>query len=282
MTIDLAEFWSTARAALPSILRALVILVLAWPASMVLSRIVYRSAGGVASPERAILARRMAFWGVVGVAMASAMRELGFDLSVVVGAAGVLTVAIGFASQTSASNVISGLFLIGERPFSVGDWIRIGATEGEVIAIDLLSVKLRTADNLYVRVPNESVMKSEITNLTRFPIRRIDLQLTLPYDTDLDVARATLFDALDRHTLTLTEPRPVVRFVGYTDTGMTFVAGAWVTRESYVELRDALPLEIKRALDGIGVTLLLPQRRFTSFFGGQPAAAQEAVDNEDG
>ena len=83
-------------------------------------------------------------------------------------AAGLLTVALGFAAQTSASNLISGLFLLGERPFVVGDVIRLASgITGEVVGIDLLSVKIRTFDNLLVRVPNETLLKSELTNLTR-------------------------------------------------------------------------------------------------------------------
>ena len=126
---------------------------------------------------RVQLVRRVLFWLVFSLFCVSALREAGFKLSVLLGAAGILSVAVGFASQTSASNFISGLFLTLERPFSVGDVIRVGTTTGEVLSIDLLSVKLRTYDNLMVRIPNETLIKSEMTTLTRFPIRRYDLML---------------------------------------------------------------------------------------------------------
>ena len=87
-----------------------------------------------------ILLKRAIFYGIMILMSMSALRELGFDLSVILGAAGILSVAIGFASQTSASNLISGLFLMMERPFSIGDVIRVEQTTGEVISIDLLSV----------------------------------------------------------------------------------------------------------------------------------------------
>ncbi|MFT6270035.1 MAG: small-conductance mechanosensitive channel [Alphaproteobacteria bacterium] len=120
------------------------------------------------------------------------MKELGFDLSVVLGAAGIFSVAIGFASQTSASNLISGLFLMMERPFSVGDIIRVESTTGEVISIDLLSVKIRTFDNLFVRIPNESRIKTQVTTLTRFPIRRADLQIGIAYKEDIERVKEIL------------------------------------------------------------------------------------------
>jgi len=114
-----------------------------------------------------------------------ALRIIVRLMGLLLGAAGILTVAPGFASQTSASNLVSGLFMIAEHPFGVGDTIRLGSIAGEVPSIDLLSVNLRTPDNLYVRIPNETMIKSEITNLTRFPIRRLDLEIGVAYKENL-------------------------------------------------------------------------------------------------
>ena len=93
------------------------------------------------------------FYLILCLFLVSALVELGFSLGVLVGTAGILTVAIGFASQTSMSNLISGLFLIGEQSFAVGDIIKIDQITGVVLSIDLLSTKLRTFDNTYVRLP---------------------------------------------------------------------------------------------------------------------------------
>jgi small-conductance mechanosensitive channel len=90
-------------------------------------------------------------------------------------------VAIGFASQTSASNLISRLFLMIERPFSIADVIRVGNTTGEFISIDLLSVKLRNVDSFFVRIPNETMIKNEVTRLTKFPVRPADLKVGIAY-----------------------------------------------------------------------------------------------------
>ena len=79
------------------------------------------------------------------------------------GTAGIAGIAIGFASQTSVSNIISGIFLISERPFSVGDQIQVGTTKGIILSIDLLSVKLRTFENQLIRIPNESLIKSGVS-----------------------------------------------------------------------------------------------------------------------
>ncbi|MEZ4461280.1 MAG: mechanosensitive ion channel [bacterium] len=81
--------------------------------------------------------------------------------------------------------MISGLFLLGERPFVVGDTLQINDTVGEVVSIDLLSVTIRTFDNLAVRVPNETLLKTTFSEPDAFlPIRPLDILLGVAYRED--------------------------------------------------------------------------------------------------
>lgn len=210
--------------------------------------------------QRIMILRRVSFYAVAGLFAASALMELGFDLGVLLGAAGILTVALGFASQTSASNVISGLFLLGERPFSVGDVIRVGGTTGEVLSVDLLSVKLRTFDNLFVRIPNETMIKSEVTNLRRFPIRRIDLQVGVAYKEDLRRVREVLMDVADRNPVCLEEPAPIIIFQGYGDSSINHQFSVWAKTENFLDLRNSIPLDIKEAFDENDIEIPFPHR----------------------
>jgi len=213
-----------------------------------------------ADAHQTMLLRRITFYVVFILFAVSAFHALGFQLGVLLGAAGILTVAIGFASQTSASNLISGLFLLGEKPFSVGDIIRVGTTTGEVLSIDLLSVKLRTFDNLFVRLPNETMIKSEITNLQRFPIRRLDLQVGVAYNEDMRTVRTILISVADANPLCLEEPRPLVIFQGFQDSALGFQLSAWTRSTNFLELRTTLPTEIKEAFDAEGVEIPFPHR----------------------
>lgn len=210
--------------------------------------------------QRTMILRRVSFYAVAGLFAASALMDLGFDLGVLLGAAGILTVALGFASQTSASNVISGLFLLGERPFSVGDVIRVNGTTGEVLSVDLLSVKLRTFDNLFVRIPNETMIKSEVTNLRRFPIRRFDLMVGVAYKEDLRRVREVLTDVAERNPLCLEEPAPVIIFQGYGESSINHQFSVWATTDNYLELRNTIPLEVKEAFDEAGIEIPFPHR----------------------
>lgn len=219
-----------------------------------------RTLGRRLEAHQQLLLRRVAFYTVAGLFLASALVEVGFDLGVLLGAAGILTVALGFASQTSASNIISGLFLLGEKAFAVGEVIRVGTTTGEVISIDLLSVKMRTFDNLYVRVPNENLIKSEVTNLSRFPIRRIDVLLGVAYKEDLERVFEVLREVADRNPICLEEPAPLIIFQGYGESSLNFQLSVWATRENFLELKTGIQLDIKNAFDAHGIEIPFPHR----------------------
>lgn len=207
-----------------------------------------------------LLMARVSSYLVLLIFVVMGLNTIGFNLGVLIGAAGILSVAIGFASQTSASNIISGLFLVAERPFSVGDLIRVGTTTGEVLSIDLLSVKLRTFDNLYVRIPNETLIKSEVTTLTRFPIRRIDLAIGVAYKEDIKAVRKVLERVADANPLCLDEPKPIFVFLGFGESSLDMQFSVWVKRENFIDLKNSIHEEIKEAFDAEGIEIPFPHR----------------------
>lgn len=234
--------------------RAVVVVVVA----IVLAKLLGRIAGNVlvrASAQHQMLGRRVVYYSVLGVGAIWALHELGFSIQALLGAAGIMTVALGFAAQTSASNLISGLFLIGERPFVVGDVVRIGTTTGEVLSIDWLSVKLRTFENLYVRVPNETVVKSEVVNLTFFPIRRLELRLGVPYTSDLKRVGDAMLDVAHGHPLCLEEPKPTLYIDNLGANMVDLQLFVWSARENLVEMKSSLLDQIKLELERAGIEM---------------------------
>ena len=230
--------------------------------------------------HRAMLVRRGTYFTILALFLISALHQLGFNFSVLLGAAGIVSVAIGFASQTSASNVISGLFLIGEQPFRVGDVIRIGDTTGEVLSIDLLSVKLRTFDNLFVRLPNEQLIKSQVTTLTRFPIRRYDLQIGVAYKEDLATVNELLMDVAERNPACLEEPKPLFIFQGFSDSALSIQFSVWASRENYLLLRNTMSEQIKNAFDQAGIEIPFPHRSLYAGSATEPFPVR-IIDNGD-
>ncbi len=202
--------------------------------------------------------KRTIFYGILILVSISALDNIGIDLSILVGAAGIFTVALGFASQTSASNLISGLFLMIERPFSITDVIRVNDITGEVISIDLLSVKLRTFDNLFVRIPNESMIKSAVTTLTKYPIRRADLKIGIAYKEDIEKVRAILMAIAAKNLICLEEPAPIFILTGFGSSSVDIQFSVWSRRENFLTMKNEMYMEIKKTFDQQGIEIPFP------------------------
>lgn len=247
-----------------SLLRAIVTFIV----GLVVARLVARGIGRLAQKQvdaqQTMLAKRLSFYIVMSLVLISVLGQLGINLSVLLGAAGILSVAIGFASQTSASNLISGLFLMAERPFVVGDWVHIEDVYGIVLSIDLLAVKIRLFDNSLVRIPNESIIKQRLTNLTHFPIRRIDIKIGVAYKEDMKRVKKVLFGVADCNPQCLDEPKPQFMYDGYGDSALELRFCVWTTKESFVALKNAIRIEIKEAFDREGIEIPFPHRTLYS------------------
>ncbi|MGB4344107.1 MAG: mechanosensitive ion channel family protein [Moraxellaceae bacterium] len=255
---------------LTAIAAGVVLIFLGWLIGRLLSGAFVRTMHHRLTPHQLQLWRRAITHSFLIIFTLSGLHEMGLNLSVLIGAAGVLSVAIGFASQTSASNLISGLFLIGEGPFSIGDFIRVGQTEGEVLSIDLLSVKLRTTDNLLVRIPNEQLIKSEVINHTRFPIRRLNLPIGIAYKEDISKVRATLLNVAQQNPLCLVEPTPNIIVQGFGPSSVDLMFYVWTRTENFLSMRDSIQESIKLAFDEAGIEIPFPQISVNAGSGSGP------------
>jgi small-conductance mechanosensitive channel len=206
------------------------------------------------------LFRRISFYSILILSVLTGLNEAGINLSVLVGAAGVASVAIGFASQTTMSNLISGVFMLLERPFVVGDTIKVGQTVGEVNSLGLLSTLLRTPENMMVRIPNETLMKSEITNVTRYPLRRLELVVGISYSADISAVQKALVECLSALAIIRKSPAPEFAFKSFSDSAMQVSIGFWVERERSVEALTLAADGIKKSLEAASIKMPLPQR----------------------
>lgn len=254
----IADFFKTQQ--FSNFVRAAIIVVGGFILARLVSSLLYRAAKNSLDRHRLMLLRRGAYYLLLIVTLLWALGELGFDMGVLLGTAGIVTVALAFASQTSMSNFISGLFLVAERPFEVGDLIQVGSITGEVLEIGTMSVKLRTFDNTYVRLPNETLIKTEFMTLTRFPIRRLDLQFGVAYHEDIGQVEQILFQVADNNPLSLEEPRPLFIFQGFGESALKIQFSVWVLRENYLTLKNSIQEEIKRAFDAAEIEIPYPHR----------------------
>ena len=189
----------------------------------------------------------------------TAFHRLGINVSGLLGAAGIAGIAIGFAAQTSVSNVISGLFVITERAFKIGDIIEISGIIGTVQSIDLLSVALKTFDSQYVRVPNETIIKANLINYSHFPLRRIKTELSVPYGIDLRRVETILIDTAKKSRFIVDDPAPSVLWTAFDSSGISCALLAWTSVQDYGTARNSIFIDIDERLKAEGIEIPFDQ-----------------------
>lgn len=239
-------------------LRALLILVIFWPLLHFAALLLRRGLKKHASPQASMLGSKVLTYGGGLILILSVLSELNFKVSTFLGAAGVVGVAVGFAAQTSLSNLISGIFLIWEKPFQVDDVIKVNGNTGVVQEIDLLSTKIRTFDNTLIRIPNENLIKTEVTNITRYPIRRFDINLGVAYKEDVGKVMKVLQEVANKNPWCLDEPAPLVLFLGFGDSSLNFLFGVWFAKADFISLRNSIQKEILERFREEGIEIPFP------------------------
>lgn len=186
------------------------------------------------------------------------LAELNIELTALLGAAGIIGLAVGVASQKSLGNIISGLFLVAEKSFELGDILKVNEKIGMVYSIDFLAITLKTFDNLVIRIPNETLISAEIINITRFPIRRLDFSVSVSYKDDLQIALDILKSIAHDNVLCLDEPQPFLLLKEFGDSGISIQFGVWFEKSNYVDVRNSVIMEIKKRFQEQGVTIPFP------------------------
>jgi small-conductance mechanosensitive channel len=182
-------------------------------------------------------------------------HRIGIDTTAILGAAGIAGIVIGFAAQTSVASFISGFFLLSEKPFTVGDTIKVDNITGVVLSVDLLSVKLRTFDNLFVRIPNETISKSNLITITRFPIRRLDLSLSVAYKEDPERVRDTLLLLASENIWCLDNPPPFFGIDSFGDSGIKILFNVWFEKNNFWDLKNSIIIQIKKRFEEEGIEI---------------------------
>ena len=229
-------------------LTALGIVVLGLLVGDIISRLVFKASSHIASVHHSMLFRKTAFYLIVGGFVFYAMERVGMNPKGLWGALGLSTIAVAYAANNALTNVASGICLLGEKPFEVGDYIRIDGPQGwdgQVLSIDLLSVKLRTRDNVMVRMPNDLLIKSELRNLTRFPIRRVDVRFRVAFDADVPLIKKILFEAAKNNPLSLETPAPEWFFVEFGEGGVLMQFSVWSKQSAFIDLQTSIQNEIQ-------------------------------------
>lgn len=190
-----------------------------------------------------------------------AFRQFGVNLLPILGGLGVLGLAVGFAAQDILANFISGITLLIDRPFSIGDWIRSDNYEGRVRGLTLRTTRIRTRNNEHVSIPNKDLAGATVINLSRGGPLRIDAPLGVAYKTDIEQARQVLLKVAESFEEIITRPAPVVLVEALGDSSIDLLIRFWIDPDdisTYPALRMRLLEAAKKALDNAGIEIPFP------------------------
>ncbi len=203
---------------------------------------------------------KVVYWGIILVALVVISPILGLNLSGLLVAGGIAGIVIGFASQSVVSNLVSGLFLMIEKPVRLGDQVEIGGVSGFIEDIRIMSTVVRTYDGLYVRIPNEKVFTSNITNLTGNVARRFEYKVGIRYKDDVEKAARVIREVLEEHPFVLKNPEPQIFVEDLGDNAVILSVRVWSPTSEWFSVRMELLGKIKKTLEREGIEIPFPQR----------------------
>jgi small-conductance mechanosensitive channel len=207
-----------------------------------------------------------------------AFSAAGLDLGRVTILAGAFGVGIGFGLQNVVNNFVSGLILLFERPFGVGDVVEVSGVSGRVRRIGIRSSTIATFDGAEVIVPNGTLIAERVTNWTFSDHRRrIELPVGVAYGSPPEQVVTLLEHAAAQHPDVLKDPRPEALLVRFGASSLDFVLSVWTRYERAGSVKSALIVAVQRALDEAGITIPLPQQelRFRAIDGAGEGPAAE-------
>ncbi len=185
---------------------------------------------------------------------------LGIDPSGLVVAAGFLGLVIGLASQSVLGNLIAGIFLVIEKPMKIGEQVEVEGKMGYVEDLRIMSTIIRTYDGVYVRIPNEKVFTTNISNLVAHPTRRLEYIVGIRYRDDADRAVTIINDIIDSYPISLKNPEPSVYVRELGDSSVDIMVRFWVPSPEWYPVRRALLWKIKTTLEENDIKVPFPQR----------------------
>lgn len=195
--------------------------------------------------------------GYLGILLATLAGSayLGFSLDRIAVVAGALSLGIGFGLQSIVSNFVSGIVLLAERPIKPGDWVAIGADEGNVERISVRSTEVTLFDGATLVVPNADFITKPVRNITlRGTPGRVKLDFGVAHGSDPDAVRDIAVAAAKEHALVLRSPEPIVQITGFRDVGTNFSLFCYVASPRTVAAtRSDLSFALVRGLQAAGI-----------------------------
>lgn len=185
------------------------------------------------------------------IVLITVLSTLGMNVTTLIAALGTAGVAIGLALKDSLSNFASGVLILFNHTFRVGDFIEINGQMGTVKRIELMFTTLSTADNKNLVVPNSVITNDMIINYTANKFRRQELTIGVAYGTDILTAKKAITAALKECKAVNWDKEPIIGIASFDDSAITFDVKVWVKTEAFIpskyEINESILAELRKA-----------------------------------
>lgn len=200
---------------------------------------------------------KYALWALV---LVTVLAQFGVETTSILAALGGLALAVGLALQGTLSNVASGVMILVQKPFKVGEGITTGSVTGTVQQIGLFTTELKQFDGLFVMVPNSELWNQAIVNFNRHPIRRFELIVGIAYSDSMEQARKELLALAEADERVLDDPAPQAFVSSLDDSSVGIGLRVWCATSDYLTLTWDLTEAAKARFDQVGLSIPFPQR----------------------
>ena len=260
-TSGLTEFFNTIWNQAPSWIAAMIVFACSFiVAKITKEKVLDRVSAKMGEDDQDVLTLigRATYVAVLMVGITIALKIAGIDLTAIVAAVGF---GLGFAMQDLIMNFLAGILILVNRQFTIGDFIKINDTIGQVMEIQSRATILKALDGTRVIVPNSDLFTNQVTSFTSNPFRRIEVPVGVEYRTDLGHAQQIIREALKEHHDVLQEPGPAIVINEFADSSINFLVRFWVDSKSkWVNTRSEVIHIIKERFDEEGIGIPFPIR----------------------
>lgn len=213
------------------------------------------------TPDHLDVVLKVIYYGIIIIALVIfVLPAIGVEPSGLLVVGGIAGLVIGFASQNIVSNLVSGIFLMIERPVKVGSQVNIDGTMGFIENISLISTIIRGYDGLYIRIPNEKVFTTVITNFVANVARRFEYVVGIRYEDDAEKAIGIIKEQIEAHPIALKNPAPLVFVDNLGDNTVNIIVRIWGPSTDWFGIKTELLWKIKYTLEENGIEIAFPQR----------------------
>lgn len=200
---------------------------------------------------------------VIAVGVAAGAQEVGFPIGSIVAGAGLIGLTISLAAQETASNIFSGIVILVDKPFAVGDWILVGDVEGEVIDINFRSIKIRSLDKTVSVITNSKVCSSTIVNCAMRSTRPYKFTLGVTYNTSRAKLEQLMADltAMLEASPSVEKGSALVRLTSFGDSSINLLVSAYLLTNqagTFLQMQNDLNLNVMDVMQKNNVDFAFP------------------------